>query len=194
MCRCTRPGGRSRKADESTGENRDTRDPRLRPCWRCCWKVSFPAYLRTHAAGQSGPSRAAAFPPFAAAPPTDSVDSGLRADLVIASSRDSSNVNSDRTVGCCGPGQLGQLGQRPCSVSKRGAKPRHSRQCHRKISSARDASDCGMTSPCTFALARFRARANLIGCSTGMSAGLLPRKIRSTNSAARRNWSFGSTE
>ena len=133
-------------------------------------------------------------PAFRGSTTKDSVDSGLRADLVIASSGDSCNVNSDRTVGCCGPGQLGQLGQRPCSVSKRGAQPRHSRQCHRKISSARDASDCGMTSPCTFALARFRARANLIGCSTGVSAGLLPRKIRSTNSAARRNWSFGSTE
>lgn len=63
-----------------------------------------------------------------------------------------------------------------------------------KISLARNTNDCGMTSPCALALARFRTSANLLGCSTGMSAGLAPRKMRSTNSPARRNCSFWSTE
>src|SRR5262249_20003076 len=44
----------------------------------------------------------------------------------------------------------------------------------------------GWLDPNTLAVVRFRARWNLVGCSTGRSAGLVPRRILSTNSAARR--------
>ena len=53
-------------------------------------------------------------------------------------------------------------------------------------SSARAHSVGGMSRPIAFAVMRFTARSNLVGCSTGMSAGLVPRKILSTISAERR--------
>src|SRR5262249_42267969 len=37
------------------------------------------------------------------------------------------------------------------------------------------------------AVIRFTTKSNLVGCSTGMSAGLVPRRILSTSSAERRN-------
>ena len=43
-----------------------------------------------------------------------------------------------------------------------------------------------MSRPIVFAVMRLTARSNLVGCSTGMSAGLAPRKILSTRSAERR--------
>src|SRR5262245_1803286 len=57
---------------------------------------------------------------------------------------------------------------------------------HSITSSARSRNDSGMVRPNTLAVVRFRARSNLVGCSTGRSAGLVPRRILSTNSAARR--------
>ena len=53
-------------------------------------------------------------------------------------------------------------------------------------SSARASSVGGISRPSAFAVVKFTARSNLVGCSTGMSPGFAPRRIRSTKSAARR--------
>src|SRR5215471_5363868 len=58
---------------------------------------------------------------------------------------------------------------------------------HSITSSARASSVGGTSMPSAFAVVRLIARSNLVGCSTGMSAGFAPRKILSTNSPARRN-------
>src|SRR4051812_47150536 len=42
-------------------------------------------------------------------------------------------------------------------------------------------------SPIALAVVRLMTRSNLVGCSTGRSAGFAPRKILSTISAARRH-------
>jgi tetratricopeptide (TPR) repeat protein len=44
----------------------------------------------------------------------------------------------------------------------------------------------GISRPSAFAVVRLMTRSNLVGCSIGMSAGLVPRRTLSTNSAARR--------
>jgi hypothetical protein len=54
-------------------------------------------------------------------------------------------------------------------------------------SSARASSVGGTSRPSTLAVVRLMTRSNLVGCSTGISAGFVPRRILSTNSAARRN-------
>jgi hypothetical protein len=41
--------------------------------------------------------------------------------------------------------------------------------------------------PSALAVLRLTTSSNFVGCSTGRSAGFAPRKILSTNSAARRN-------
>jgi hypothetical protein len=47
-------------------------------------------------------------------------------------------------------------------------------------SSARASSDGGTSRPSTLAVVKLMTRSNLVGCSTGMSAGFAPRKILST--------------
>src|SRR6476660_1341815 len=54
-------------------------------------------------------------------------------------------------------------------------------------SSARAISVGDNSRPRAFAVLRLRTKSNLVGCSTGMSAGFAPRKILLTCSAARRN-------
>jgi hypothetical protein len=54
-------------------------------------------------------------------------------------------------------------------------------------SSARSRNASGMAKPSTLAVVRLMTRSNLVGCSTGMSAGLVPRNILSMYSAPRRN-------
>src|SRR5712692_2562408 len=51
---------------------------------------------------------------------------------------------------------------------------------HRIISSARSRSDCGIVRPSAFAVLRLITNSNLVGCSTGKSAGLAPLRILST--------------
>ena len=53
-------------------------------------------------------------------------------------------------------------------------------------SSARCNSDCGIVSPRAFAVLRLITSSNLVGCSTGRSAGLAPFRILSTYAALRR--------
>jgi hypothetical protein len=53
--------------------------------------------------------------------------------------------------------------------------------------SARASRFGGRSMPSAFAVLRFTTSSNLVGCSTGRSPGLAPRKILSTYSAARRN-------
>src|SRR5262249_33674582 len=56
------------------------------------------------------------------------------------------------------------------------------------ITSLASASSIGGNSrPSDFAVVRFTLRSNWVGCSTGMSAGLAPRRTLSTRSAERRN-------
>src|SRR5262249_20365526 len=83
-------------------------------------------------------------------------------------------------------------------------RPHHERPCcrcppaqgekfaplHSITSSARASSVGGISRPSAFAVVRFTTSSNLVGCSTGMSPGSAPRKIRSTKSAARRNRSL----
>ena len=54
------------------------------------------------------------------------------------------------------------------------------RQPHSTIQSARTRSSRGMVMPRALAVFRLIARSNAIGCSTGKSAGLAPRRILST--------------
>jgi len=58
---------------------------------------------------------------------------------------------------------------------------------HSITSSARARSDGGTVRPSTVAVVRLITRSNLVGCSTGISPGFVPRRILSTYSAARRN-------
>jgi hypothetical protein len=51
--------------------------------------------------------------------------------------------------------------------------------------SARSRNDCGIVNPSAFAVFRLTTRSNLVGCSTGISAGLAPLRILSTNYAVR---------
>ena len=57
---------------------------------------------------------------------------------------------------------------------------------HSITSSARASSVGGISSPSASAVVRLMTRSNLVGCSTGRSVGLVPRRILSTYSAARR--------
>jgi hypothetical protein len=60
---------------------------------------------------------------------------------------------------------------------------------HSITSSAR-ASKLGESArPRALAVLRLITNSNFVGCSTGISPGLVPFRILSTNSAARRNWS-----
>jgi hypothetical protein len=54
-------------------------------------------------------------------------------------------------------------------------------------SSARSRNESGIVRPSALAVVRLTTISNLDGCSTGMSPGFVPRRILSTNSAARRN-------
>src|SRR5262245_55817166 len=58
---------------------------------------------------------------------------------------------------------------------------------HSITSSAVASSLSGICNPSALAATRLITRSNLVGCSTGISAGFAPRSTLSTNSAARRN-------
>ena len=59
--------------------------------------------------------------------------------------------------------------------------------CYHSItSSARASSVEGTVRPSALAVLRLMTRSNLVGCSTGISDGFVPRRTLSTNSAARR--------
>src|SRR5262249_37667863 len=74
--------------------------------------------------------------------------------------------------------------QRP---RRRAAEKRNERAALHSITSSARASSVGGTSrPSALAVTRLTTRSNLVGCSTGMSAGFAPRRILSTYSAARR--------
>ena len=62
-----------------------------------------------------------------------------------------------------------------------------SRKVYSTTSSAATSSVCGIVRPSSFAVLRLMTNSNLVGCSTGRSLGLAPRKILSTYSAARWN-------
>src|SRR2546428_1821236 len=62
---------------------------------------------------------------------------------------------------------------------------------HHSISwSARNSKDCGIMSPSDFTVLRLITNSNLVGCSTGRSAGCAPLRILSTKEAARRKVSL----
>ncbi len=58
---------------------------------------------------------------------------------------------------------------------------------HSITSFARARSLSGILRPSSFAVVRLMIRSNSVGCSTGISAGFVPRSILSTRSAARRH-------
>src|SRR5262245_27850828 len=53
-------------------------------------------------------------------------------------------------------------------------------KCYLITLSARYSIDCGIVRPICLAVLRFITNSNLVGCSTGKSAGLAPFRIRST--------------
>ena len=61
------------------------------------------------------------------------------------------------------------------------------RKVYSTTSSAATSSVCGIVRPSSFAVLRLMTNSNFVGCSTGRSLGLAPRKILSTYSAARWN-------
>src|SRR5262249_28314019 len=71
--------------------------------------------------------------------------------------------------------------ERPCRRCTAGERDELA-ALHSITSSARASSDGGTSRPSAFAVVRLITRSNLVGCSTGMSAGFAPRKILSTNS------------
>src|SRR5450631_874475 len=54
------------------------------------------------------------------------------------------------------------------------------RDCYSITSSARSKIDCGKETPIAFAVLRFTTNSNLVGCSIGNAAGLVPLTILST--------------
>src|SRR5262249_4640363 len=87
------------------------------------------------------------------------------------------------------PHPLGLLRARRERPRRRSAEQRYELAAlHSITSSARASTVAGISRPSVLAVVRFRTRSNLVGCSTGRSAGLAPRRILSTKSAARRNW------
>ena len=62
---------------------------------------------------------------------------------------------------------------------------------HSITSSARASSVGGTSRPSALAVLRLISMSNLVGCSTGRSAGFAPLKILSTYSAARRSMTSG---
>src|SRR5271154_2037890 len=68
-----------------------------------------------------------------------------------------------------------------------GSNPDDPPPLHSIASSASASSLSGMVRPRTWAVLRLMTRSNLVGCSTGISLGFVPRSILLTNSAARRN-------
>ena len=85
-------------------------------------------------------------------------------------------------VGCCARAAIGHAAAAPPSSVM------NSRRLHSITSSARASSVDGTVRPSALAVIKLMMRSNLVGCSTGMSPGFVPRRILSTNSAARRNW------
>src|SRR4029077_4674432 len=91
------------------------------------------------------------------------------------------------------PPNRGSLQQRPhLWHSRAGGGAVHSiingsYQLHSINSSASASILSEMVRPSTFAVLRLMTRSNLVGCSTGISPGFVPRRILSTISAARRN-------
>src|SRR5262249_55439374 len=70
---------------------------------------------------------------------------------------------------------------------RRGAQQRYELAASHSItSSARARNVSGMVSPIAFAVLRLTNSSNLVGCSTGRSAGFAPCRILSTSDAARR--------
>src|SRR5262249_535762 len=59
--------------------------------------------------------------------------------------------------------------------------------CHSITSLARRRDDSGIVRPSALAVVRLMTSSNLVGCSTGRSAGFAPLRILSTRSPARRN-------
>src|SRR5262249_31926868 len=72
---------------------------------------------------------------------------------------------------------------------RRAAKQRDERApLHHSItSSARASTEAGRSRPSALAVVKLMTKSNLVGCSTGISAGFAPRRTLSINSAARRN-------
>src|SRR5262249_15282258 len=76
--------------------------------------------------------------------------------------------------------------ERPCG--RRAAEKRNELAPRHSITpSAATSSLSGTLRPSTLAVVRLMTRSNLVGCSTGMSAGFAPRRILSTKSADLRN-------
>src|SRR5262249_41477205 len=82
-------------------------------------------------------------------------------------------------------GLLPSRGNRPC---RRAADKRDELAAfHSMTSLARSRNDSGILMPIALAVVRLTTSSNLVGCSTGISPGFVPRKILSTKSPARRN-------
>src|SRR5262249_8510648 len=94
-------------------------------------------------------------------------------------------------LGGLGGGGFGGLGGSMWATHSRVWPPRRRRgglaTLHSIHSSARSRNDSGILRPSGLAVVRLTIRSYLVGCSTGRSSGLVPRRILLTYSAMRRN-------
>src|SRR5262245_12354089 len=95
---------------------------------------------------------------------TETIDVGVRCDREPANARTFGlRPRRERPRRCCAAEQRDELAA-----------------LHSITSSARSRNDSGIVSPIALAVVRLMTRSNFVGCSTGMSAGLAPRRILST--------------
>src|SRR5437763_6944927 len=90
--------------------------------------------------------------------------------------RSSSGTETQKSDPPNSAGLLGARDQGPCRQYS-AAEQQQIAPVHSMTSSARASSDCGTVSPSAFAVLRLMTNSNLVGCSTGRSAGLAPLRI-----------------
>lgn len=107
-------------------------------------------------------------------------DDGL--DLLSLAPRQELGSFAERLVMPCGLYLLAFFQGRSCPLSANTGSPAF----HSINSSARESTLAGILRPSFFAVVRLIVKSNLVGCSTGRSAGEAPRRILSTYVAACR--------
>src|SRR5262249_41808227 len=90
--------------------------------------------------------------------------------------RDSTFTSFERPVGC----RFSPQQRKPAWPRETDAQCQQWKSAHSITSSASNCIELGTSMPSALAVLRLMTRSNLVGCSTGNSPGLAPRKILST--------------